>query len=114
MRYNPTFFITHIRYGDIQYYGRDDKLHWGHNQDSNCDQSKFHEAQDNLQSPGYADDGEDLRGTAWWPGYLQSSQGTSDDPHHPPAYWWDVWALGLGPETNDHHPAANASQRHPV
>ena len=100
MRDNSDFFVTHIRYGDTQYYGRDDHFKWGN--DEGCDQSKFHEAQDNLT--GYDDDGEDLRGTAWWPGLLQVSQGPSDDPHNPPAYWWDIWALGEGPGTNDHCP----------
>ena len=103
MRDNSEFFVTHIRYGDTQYYGRDDHFKWGN--DAGCDQSKFHEAQDNLT--GYDDEGEDLRGTAWWPGRLQVSQGTSDDPHNPPAYWWDIWALGEGPATNDHCPDPN-------
>jgi hypothetical protein len=101
MRSNPNFFVTRVKYGDVQYDGRDD--HNTYENHEQCDQSRFHVAQDNLT--GFDNEGEDMRGTAWWPGVQQvSNGGNSDDPHHPPAYWWDIWALGLGPETNNHCP----------
>ena len=31
-------------------------------------------------------------------------QSRSGDGANPGAYWWDIWALGLSPETNDHCP----------
>jgi len=99
MHNNQDFFVVHIQYGDDHYYGSDsDYAYLG---SRGCPISKFHEAQDNLVTPGYDNDGEDMRGTAWWPGALQSNSGGGS---HPGAYWWDIWALGLGPGTNDHCP----------
>jgi hypothetical protein len=102
MHSNPDFFITRTKYSDTQYYGRDDRTQLPH--DGRCDQSRFHEAQDNQANPGYDSEGEDLRGTGWWPGILQVSTGNSSDPHNPGAYWWDVWALGLDPGTDNRCP----------
>jgi hypothetical protein len=100
MHSNSNFFITRIKYSDTVYLGRDDHTNFGNN--NQCDQSRFHQAQDNLT--GYDNQGVDLRGTAWWPGVLQVSSGPGSDSHNPPAYWWDVWALGEGPGTNNRCP----------
>lgn len=88
MHNNPDFFVTHIQYADDHYYGSDDDYNYG-SHDYGCSISVFHQAQDNLKKPGYDDDGEDLRGTAWWPGVLQQNDGGNRG-----AYWWDIWALG--------------------
>ncbi len=92
---NPFFFVTHIQYGDYQYYGSDDRNVY--NTTDTCTQSEFHNGQDN----GGFYNGDDLRGTAWYPGVIQSSKG---DGANPGAYWWNIWALGETPDTNDQCP----------
>jgi len=92
---SPAFFVTHIQYGDYQYDGSDSRNVY--NGDEGCAQSEFHNGQDN----GGFYNGGDLRGTAWYPGVIQSSNG---DGVNPGAYWWDIWALGITPATNDQCP----------
>jgi hypothetical protein len=93
---NPNFVVYHVQYGDYQYNG--DDSHNVYNGDDQCTQSIFHNAQD---SGGYFN-GQDLRGTAWYPGVLQSSNGQGLSPG---AYWWDIWALGYLDTTNQYCPA---------
>ncbi len=95
MASNPSFFVTHIQYGDYQYFGSDSHNVYDNNE--GCNQSEFHNGQDN----GGFYNGNDLRGTAWYPGMIQKTGG---DGTTPGAYWWDIWALGLTPDTNDHCP----------
>jgi hypothetical protein len=95
IKVNSSFFVNHISYGDYQYFGSDNRNIY--NGDEGCTQSDFHQGQDN----GGFYEGGDFRGTAWYPGVIQSRSG---DGANPGAYWWDIWALGLSPETNDHCP----------
>jgi hypothetical protein len=90
------FFITRVKYSDVQYKGRDDHAVYGNHEQ--CDQSAFYQAQDSSFS-----NAENMRGTAWWPGVLQVSSGVDGD-HNPPAYWWDIWALAAPQGTNAHCP----------
>jgi hypothetical protein len=92
---NNNFFVTHITYGDYQYFGSDSRNVY--NGDNQCNQSDFHNGQDH----GGFYNNLDYRGTAWYPGIIQSSSGQGQNPG---AYWWDIWALGLSPNTNDHCP----------
>jgi hypothetical protein len=100
MAANPSFFVTHIQYGDYQYDGSDDRYEYGNNE--GCPQSDFHVAQDN----NYANS-PDLKGTAWYPGQIQSGNANGSTEG---AYWWDIWALGLSPDTNDNCPVSTSGQ----
>jgi hypothetical protein len=105
MANNRNFFITHIPFSDNHYYGSDGDYAYGNNE--GCSIENFHDAQ---QQGGYYN-GLDYRGTAWYPGVIQHNPGPhdSDSPNYPGAYWWDIWALGLSPETNDHCPDPEAT-----
>jgi hypothetical protein len=105
MANNSKFFITHIPFADNHYYGSDSDYMYGNN--DSCSIENFHDAQ---QQGGY-NNGHDYRGTAWYPGVIQHNPGPpdSDSPNYPGAYWWDIWALGLSPETNDHCPDPEAT-----
>jgi hypothetical protein len=45
-----------------------------------------------------------MRGTAWWPGFLQTRSGSGNYPND---YWWDIWALGQYGNTDDNCPNYN-------
>jgi hypothetical protein len=100
MTANTSFFVTHIQYGDYQYNGSDDRYEYGNNE--GCPQSNFHVAQDN----NYANS-PDLKSTAWYPGQIQSGNANGSTQG---AYWWDIWALGLSPDTNDNCPVTSSGQ----
>lgn len=95
MANNSNYFVTHIQYGDYQYFGSDD--HNVYNSDQGCTQSAFHDAQDNDYAGNYVA----LKGTAWYPGNLQSGKANGSTAG---IWWWDIWALGLTPGTNDQCP----------
>lgn len=103
MNGSKNYFITHIYYADYQYYGSD--THYVDTHGNGCSIETFHSAQDNLQNPGYyVDDNgnlQDMRGTAWWPGFLQTRSGSGNYPND---YWWDIWALGQYGNTDDNCP----------
>jgi hypothetical protein len=100
MANNPKFFITHIRFSDNHFYGSNDDYVYGNS--NGCSIENFHDAQ---EQGGHLN-GKDYRGTAWYPGVIQHDPGApdSDSPNYPGAYWWDIWALGLSPETNGECP----------
>ncbi|MBN9614015.1 MAG: hypothetical protein J0G35_00440 [Acidobacteriales bacterium] len=94
MANNQDFFITHILYSDNHYFASDDDYEY--NNGDGCSISNFYSAQEH---GGYKD-GKDYRGTAWYPGVLQQDPGVDGQPNYPGAYWWDIWALGLGTNSN--------------
>ncbi len=78
---NSDFYLDQVRWSDVTYYASDGDA-------QGCSQSEFPAAQDN----GGIYSGQDMRGTAFWPGAVQILQNNARD-RFPNAYWWDIWAL---------------------
>jgi hypothetical protein len=97
MNNSGNYWVTHILYVDDHYYASDGDFVWGHNE--KCETPDFSNSQFYSYTNGY----EGFKGTAWWPGVLQSSSGSGN---YPTQYWRDIWVLG-GSNTDERCPNPN-------